>query len=80
MPAPPPRIQRHDTQHARAVTLLRRLRADEGGSAAVEYVGLGVVVSMLMAAGATAVDSALGERLARAIVERLIDAVTQLGT
>lgn len=58
----------------------RSRTADDCGSAAVEYVGLGVVVSMLMAAAASAVDSALGERLARLLVERLVDAVTQLGT
>ena len=54
--------------------LTDRLRA-ERGSVAVEYVGLGLVVSMLMASVATAIDSAMGERLARAIVERMIELV-----
>lgn len=65
---------------ARRVRERWRCAADDLGSAAVEYVGLGVVVSMLMAAAASAVDSALGERLATALVERLIDAVADLGT
>lgn len=53
----------------------RHARPGEQGSAAVEYVGLGLVVSMLMAAVASAIDSALGERLASAIVERLVEFV-----
>jgi len=53
---------------------------DERGSAAVEYVGLAVVVSMLMAAMASAVDSELGARLAKAVVEALISAVSSVGS
>jgi len=42
----------------------------------VEYVGLALVISMLMTAVGTAVDSALGERIAHVLVERLISAVS----
>lgn len=54
---------------------VRRLQSQRG-SVAVEYIGLGVVVSLLMASVASAVDSALGERLARALVVRLIELVS----
>ena len=54
-------------------------RAGERGSAAVEYVGLALVVSMLMTAIATAVDSALGDQLAHAIVTQLVHAVNRAG-
>lgn len=67
---------------ANATALCRRLAAlarAERGSAAVEYVGLALVVSMLMTGAASAVDSALGERLARAIVERLVALVSDVG-
>lgn len=53
-----------------------RLPECERGSVSVEYVGLALVVSMLMTAVASAVDSALGERLARAVIERLISFVS----
>lgn len=56
-----------------ALGALRRVH----GSAAVEYVGLALVVSTLMASIAVAIDSALGERLARAIVARLLDAIAK---
>lgn len=51
---------------------VERERAGEHGSAAVEYVGLGLVVSMLMTAVASAIDSSMGEKVASAIVERLV--------
>lgn len=58
----------------------RRLAAAEHernrGSAAVEYVGLALVVSMLMASLASAVDSAMGERFARAVLTRLVGFVS----
>jgi hypothetical protein len=54
---------------------LARFRAETGGSAAVEYVGLAIVVSMLFAAAASAIDSATGQHLANAIVTRLVNAV-----
>lgn len=47
----------------------------ERGSAAVEYVGLALVVSMLMTAIASAIDGALGQQLASAIARRLVEAV-----
>lgn len=74
-----PQTERPPTAAERRRSVLRacltaRLHA-ERGSVAVEYVGLGLVVSMLMASVATAIDSAMGERLARAIVERMIEMV-----
>jgi hypothetical protein len=45
----------------------------------VEYIGLGVVVSMLMAAVASVIDSAAGERLANAIVSKLLEQITSAG-
>ena len=57
---------------------LHRLRY-EACSAAVGYVGLAVGVSMLMAGAATAVDCALGEWLATAIVERMVESVASMG-
>jgi hypothetical protein len=62
-------------QRARSAVRLHSLLADQRGSAAVEYVGLALVVSALLGSVAGAVDSALGERLARAIVHRLLDRV-----
>ena len=58
-------------------TQLRAALREESGSAAVEYVGLGIVVSMMMAAVASVVDSSVGEHLAQAIVNRLVDQITQ---
>jgi Flp pilus assembly pilin Flp len=60
----------------RSLGALRTRIARQQGSAAVEYVGLGVVVSMLMAAAASVVDSSAGERLAQAIVNRLLDQIS----
>lgn len=51
------------------------LMREERGSATVEYVGLALVVSMLMTAVGAAVDSALGDRLAHAMVEQLVGAI-----
>ena len=68
-------MRKHPHIHSLHARLAARL-ADERGSAAIEYVGLGLVVSMLMAAVASAIDSAMGERLATAIVERLIEFVS----
>ena len=58
----------------RNVTVRRHARAEQG-SAAVEYVGLAMVVSMLMAATARVVDSTLGNQFATAVVHRLIAVV-----
>jgi hypothetical protein len=51
----------------------------QSGSAAVEYVGLALVISMLMASVGAAIDSAWGERLATAIAKRLVAAVEDSG-
>jgi hypothetical protein len=42
------------------------------GSASVEYVGLALVVSMMMASVANAVNSGLGERVVKEILDRLL--------
>lgn len=86
MHRPPPTLtrRRHDRTidvrrvllraHAQVVMRLARLDG-ERGSAAVEYVGLALVVSAMMAAIGGAVDSALGDRMAHAIVRHLLDRV-----
>ncbi|MBC7644405.1 MAG: hypothetical protein H7123_04705 [Thermoleophilia bacterium] len=53
----------------------RRSSSAEQGSAAVEYVGLAMVVSMLMAATARVIDTSLGTQFAAAVVQRLVDVV-----
>jgi hypothetical protein len=60
------------------ILMQRTLLALRGhrGSAAVEYIGLALVVSSLMAAVATAVDSSAGARIAGALVDRLVSAIT----
>jgi len=55
-----------------------RQNASEQGSAAVEYVGLAMVVSMLMAATARVIDTSLGTQFAAAVVHRLIEVVQQV--
>jgi Flp pilus assembly pilin Flp len=70
----------HDNAGMRARVsngMLLRLARAQQGSATIEYVGLALVVSMLMAALASAIDSAMGEQLARALIKRLVDAINQ---
>ena len=59
----------------RVRVFLHAVHASQSGSAAVEYVGLALVVSALMGSIAGAIDSALGARLAHAIVRRILDRV-----
>ncbi len=47
------------------------------GSTPVEYVGLAMVVSLLMGSIGGAIDSEAGERLAEAIVEKMIAALLE---
>lgn len=58
-----------------ALRLARRLHADERGSASVEYVGLALVVSMVMASVASAVDAGLGRRIVTAVLDRVLNQV-----
>jgi hypothetical protein len=58
--------------------LRRRSRPNhsEAGASAVEYVGLGAVSAMLVSGLAAAIDSHAGDRVATAIVRRLIEVVS----
>ncbi len=47
----------------------------ERGSSTIEYVGLGSLATMLVTGIAAALDSAAGDRVAAAVVRRLIAAV-----
>lgn len=51
----------------------------ERGSAAVEYIGLAMVISMLMAATARVIDTSLGTQFATAVIERMIAVVQHVG-
>ena len=51
-------------------------RARERGSSTIEYVGLGSLATMIVTGIAAAVDSAAGDRVAAAVVRRLIAAVS----
>jgi hypothetical protein len=51
-------------------------RAGERASSTIEYVGLGSLATMLVTGIAAAVDSAAGDRVAAAVVRRLIAAVS----
>jgi Flp pilus assembly pilin Flp len=68
------RVLAHTYRHASL-----RSRAGERGSAAVEYVGLALVIATLMAAATSVVDSALGDKLAHVIVQQLVRAVSRAG-
>lgn len=48
----------------------------ERASSTIEYVGLGSLATMLVTGIAAAVDSAAGDRVAAAVVRRLIAAVS----
>ena len=50
--------------------------AGELASSTIEYVGLGSLATMIVTGIAAAVDSAAGDRLAAAVVRRLIAAVS----
>lgn len=56
---------------------MRRTR--ERGSSTIEYVGLGSLATMIVTGIAAAVDSAAGDRVAAAVVRRLIAAVSGTG-
>jgi hypothetical protein len=47
----------------------------EAGTSVVEYVGLGAVSAMLVSGIAAALDGHAGDRIATAIVKRLIDVI-----
>lgn len=51
-------------------------RPGEHGSSTIEYVGLGSLATMIVTGVAAAVDSAAGDRLAAAVIRRLIAAVS----
>lgn len=51
-------------------------RAGEHGSSTIEYVGLGSLATMIVTGIAAAVDSTAGDRVAAAVVRRLIAAVS----
>ncbi len=51
-------------------------RDSERGSSTIEYVGLGSLATMIVTGIAAAVDSAAGDRVAAAVVRRLIAAVS----
>ncbi|MCW2922432.1 MAG: hypothetical protein JWL76_2306 [Thermoleophilia bacterium] len=63
-----------DDQAAPSGGAPRRLR--ERGSSTIEYVGLGSLATMLVTGIAAAIDSAAGDRVAAAVVRRLIAAVS----
>lgn len=48
----------------------------ERGSSTIEYVGLGSLATMIVTGIAAAVDSAAGDRVAAAVVRRLIATVS----
>lgn len=54
----------------------RPSRPRERGSSTIEYVGLGSLATMLVTGIAAAFDSAAGDRVAAAVVRRLIAAVS----
>ena len=53
----------------------RRLPRSEAGTSVVEYVGLGAISAMLVSGVAAAIDSHAGDRVATAIVRRLIEVI-----
>jgi hypothetical protein len=52
----------------------------EDGQGTVEYVGIVLAVAALLVAVAAAIDNKVGGPIATALVRRLQDAVTQVGT
>ncbi len=50
--------------------------ARERGSSTIEYVGLGSIATLLVTGVAGALDSAAGDRVAAAVVRRLVAAVS----
>lgn len=54
---------------------LRRV-CDEQASTTVEYVGLTAVVAMMMSGIMSVIDSATGARMAQAMIERLLNAIS----
>jgi hypothetical protein len=66
----------------RGITLrvaVRVLQA-ERGQGTVEYVGIVLAVAALLVAVAAAIDNKVGGPIATALVRRLQEAVTQVGT
>jgi hypothetical protein len=66
----------------RGITLrvaVRVLQADRG-QGTVEYVGIVLAVAALLVAVAAAIDNKVGGPIATALVRRLQEAVTQVGT
>lgn len=64
----------HETSQTPAARPDRRIR--ERGSSTIEYVGLGSLATMIVTGIAAAIDSAAGDRVATAVVRRLIAAVS----
>ncbi|HET6174125.1 MAG TPA: hypothetical protein VFD90_16050 [Gaiellales bacterium] len=62
--------------HRVAVCMLR----PERGQGTVEYVGIVLAVAALLVAVAAAIDNKVGGPIATALVRRLQEAVTQVGT
>jgi hypothetical protein len=58
---------------------MRSLQA-ERGQGTVEYVGIVLAVAALLVAIAAAIDNKVGGPIATALVHRLQEAVTQVGT
>ena len=48
----------------------------EAASSTIEYVGLGSLATLLVTGLAAALDSAAGDRVAAAVVRRLVEAIT----
>jgi Flp pilus assembly pilin Flp len=57
-----------------------RLLEAERGQGTVEYVGIVLAVAALLVAVAAAIDNKVGGPIATALVRRLQEAVTQVGT
>jgi hypothetical protein len=51
----------------------------EAGSSMVEYVGLGALSTLLVTGVAGALGSTVGDRLATAVVHRLLEAISGAG-
>ncbi|MBC7462098.1 MAG: hypothetical protein H7287_12105 [Thermoleophilia bacterium] len=55
---------------------LHRRDQREAGTSVVEYVGLGAVSAMLVSGIAAALDGHAGDRIATAIVKRIIEVIS----
>jgi Flp pilus assembly pilin Flp len=62
------------------VRIAARVLRAERGQGTVEYVGIVLAVAALLVAVAAAIDNKVGGPIATALVRRLQDAVTQVGS